>query len=132
MLTRFSSTSRISSVSAAASRIRNEFGRLDLLIQNAAISNTLKRADQTIYEYGKTTRPSILSLDEMRAVWDTNVFGVLAVFQAMLPLLRGTPGARIVNVSSGVGSLTTNSDPAFPTARSSDLSTLSPRRRSTL
>ena len=50
----------------------------------------------------------------MRAVWDTNVFGVLAVYQAMLPLLRQTPGARIVNVSSGVGSLTTNSDPAFP------------------
>ena len=49
----------------------------------------------------------------MRAVWDTNVFGVLAVYQAMLPLLRETPGARIVNVSSGVGSLTTNSDPAF-------------------
>jgi len=49
----------------------------------------------------------------MRAVWDTNVFGVLAVYQAMLPLLRETPNARIVNVSSGVGSLTTNSDPAF-------------------
>jgi NAD(P)-dependent dehydrogenase (short-subunit alcohol dehydrogenase family) len=46
-------------------------------------------------------------------VWETNVFGVLAVFQAMLPLLREAPEARIVNVSSGVGSLTTNSDPAF-------------------
>jgi NAD(P)-dependent dehydrogenase (short-subunit alcohol dehydrogenase family) len=55
-----------------------------------------------------------VSLDEMRAVWNTNVFGVLAVYQAMLPLLRKTRGARIVNVSSGVGSLTTNSDPAFP------------------
>ncbi len=50
----------------------------------------------------------------MRAVWETNVFGLLAVYQAMLPLLRATPNARIVNVSSGVGSLTTNSDPAFP------------------
>jgi len=50
----------------------------------------------------------------MRAVWDTNVFGVLAVYQVMLPLLRETPNARVVNVSSGVGSLTTNSDPAFP------------------
>ena len=49
----------------------------------------------------------------MRAVWETNVFGVLAVYQAMLPLLRGTPHARIVNVSSGVGSLTRNADPAF-------------------
>jgi len=41
------------------------------------------------------------------------VFGVLAVYQALLPLLRAAPAARIVNVSSGVGSLTTNADPAF-------------------
>jgi len=38
---------------------------------------------------------------------------VLAVYQAMLPLLREAPAARIVNVSSGVGSLTRNSDPAY-------------------
>jgi NAD(P)-dependent dehydrogenase (short-subunit alcohol dehydrogenase family) len=42
------------------------------------------------------------------------LFGVLAVYQAMLPLLREAPQARIVNVSSGVGSLTMNSDPAYP------------------
>ena len=42
------------------------------------------------------------------------MFGVLAVTQAMLPLLREAPAARIVNVSSGVGSLTNNSDPASP------------------
>ena len=101
------------SITAAAERVRNEFGRLDVLVQNAAISNTRKLPGQSIEEYAKTTRPSNVSLDEMRAVWDTNVFGVLAVYQAMLPLLRETPGARIVNVSSGVGSLTTNSDPAF-------------------
>lgn len=101
------------SIAAAAARIRDEFGRLDVLIQNAAISNTNKLAGQSVEEYAKTTRPSNVSLDEMRAVWDTNVFGVLAVFQAMLPLLRKSPDARIVNVSSGVGSLTTNSDPAF-------------------
>src|ERR1700738_453673 len=102
------------SITAAPERVRNEFGRLDVLVQNAAISNTRKLPGQSIEEYAKTTRPSNVSLDEMRAVWDTNVFGVLAVYQAMLPLLRETPGARIVNVSSGVGSLTTNSDPAFP------------------
>jgi NAD(P)-dependent dehydrogenase (short-subunit alcohol dehydrogenase family) len=101
------------SITAAAKRIRNEFGRLDVLVQNAAISNTSKQPGQSIEEYVKTTRPSNVSLDEMRAVWDTNVFGVLAVYQAMLPILRETPGARIVNVSSGVGSLTTNLDPAF-------------------
>jgi len=101
------------SVTAAAERVGNEFGRLDVLVQNAAISNTSRLPGQSVEEYVKTTRPSNVSLDEMRAVWDTNVFGVLAVYQAMLPILRETPGARIVNVSSGVGSLTANSDPAF-------------------
>jgi NAD(P)-dependent dehydrogenase (short-subunit alcohol dehydrogenase family) len=101
------------SIAAAAQRVRNEFGRLDVLVQNAAISNTNKLPGQSIEEYARTTRPSNVSLDEMRAVWETNVFGVLAVFQAMLPLLGEAPEARIVNVSSGVGSLTTNSDPAF-------------------
>jgi NAD(P)-dependent dehydrogenase (short-subunit alcohol dehydrogenase family) len=102
------------SITAAAKRIRDEFGRLDVLVQNAAISNMNKQSGQSVADYAATTRPSNVSLDEMRAVWDTNVFGVLAVYQAMLPLLRETPGARIVNVSSGVGSLTTNSDPASP------------------
>ena len=102
------------SITSVAERVRNEFGRLDVLIQNAAISNTKKQPGQSVEEYAKTTRPSNVAFDEMRAVWDTNVFGVLAVYQAMLPLLRKTPGSRIVNVSSGVGSLTTNSDPAFP------------------
>jgi NAD(P)-dependent dehydrogenase (short-subunit alcohol dehydrogenase family) len=50
----------------------------------------------------------------MRTVWETNVFGVIAVYQAMLPLLRESADARIVNVSSGVGSLALNADPAFP------------------
>jgi NAD(P)-dependent dehydrogenase (short-subunit alcohol dehydrogenase family) len=102
------------SITTAAARVRSEFGRLDVLVQNAAISNTNKLPGQSVAEYAATTRPSNLALDEMRAVWETNVFGVLAVYQAMLPLLRETPNARIVNVSSGVGSLTTNSDPNFP------------------
>ena len=101
------------SVNAAGTHIRETFGRLDLLVQNAAISNINKRPGQSVEDYARTTRPSNVSLDEMRAVWDTNVFGVLSVYQAMLPLLRGTPGARIVNVSSGVGSLTRNADPDF-------------------
>ncbi|MBN3725085.1 SDR family NAD(P)-dependent oxidoreductase [Burkholderia sp. Ac-20379] len=102
------------SIDAAAQTIRESYGRLDLLINNAAISNTGLRGSQSIEDYAKTTRPSNVSIDVMRAVWDTNVFGVLAVYQAMLPLLRLAEDARIVNVSSGVGSLTTNSDPAFP------------------
>jgi NAD(P)-dependent dehydrogenase (short-subunit alcohol dehydrogenase family) len=102
------------SISAAAERVRKEFGRLDVLVNNAAISNTRKRAGQSVEEYSQSTRPSNVSLDEVRAVWETNVFGVLAITQAMLPLLRQAPAARIVNVSSGVGSLTQNADPAFP------------------
>jgi NAD(P)-dependent dehydrogenase (short-subunit alcohol dehydrogenase family) len=101
------------SIAAAAMRIRNELGRLDVLVNNAAISNTRLRSDESVQEYSKSTRPSNVSLDEVRAVWETNVFGVLAVTQAMLPLLREAPAARIVNVSSGVGSLTQNADPAF-------------------
>jgi len=99
------------SIAAAAEYIRKEFGRLDLLVNNAAISNT-RKGNLSIQEYGKISRASNVSLDEVRAVWDTNVFGVLAVYQAMLPLLRESPDARIVNVSSGVGSLALNADPA--------------------
>jgi NAD(P)-dependent dehydrogenase (short-subunit alcohol dehydrogenase family) len=101
------------SIAAAAQRVRKELGRLDVLINNAAISNTRMRPDMTVEEYTESTRPSNVSLDEMRAVFETNVFGVVAVTQAMLPLLREAPAARIVNVSSGVGSLTRNSNPAF-------------------
>ena len=99
------------SIAAAAERVRKEFGRLDLLVQNAAISNT-RKGSLSLQEYAKVSRASNAPLDEVRAVWETNVFGVLAVYQAMLPLLRESSDARIVNVSSAVGSLTANADPA--------------------
>ena len=102
------------SITAAATRVRGEFGRLDVLVNNAAISNTSKLPGQSVEDYARLNRPSNVSLDEVRAIWETNVFGVLAVTQAMLPLLREAPAARIVNVSSGVGSLTMNADPASP------------------
>jgi NAD(P)-dependent dehydrogenase (short-subunit alcohol dehydrogenase family) len=101
------------SIAAAAERIREDFGRLDLLVNNAAISNT-RKGNMSIQEYVKLSRASNVPLDEVRAVWETNVFGVLAVYQAMLPLLRESSDARIVNVSSGVGSLTDNANPAHP------------------
>src|ERR1700723_1576364 len=105
-------TDRVS-IAPAAERIRKEFDRLDLLVNNAAISNT-RKGSLSLQEYAKITLASNASLDEVRAVWETNVFGVLAVYQAMLPLLRDSSDARIVNVSSGVGSLPLNADPAFP------------------
>ena len=88
-------TDRVS-IATAAERIRKEFGRLDLLVNNAAISNT-RAGSLSLQEYAKITLASNASLDEVRAVWETNVFGVLAVYQAMLPLLRQSSDARIVN-----------------------------------
>jgi NAD(P)-dependent dehydrogenase (short-subunit alcohol dehydrogenase family) len=101
------------SIATAAERIDEEFGRLDLLVNNAAISNTSKGGG-SIEDYVERSRASKASLDEVRAVWETNVFGVLAVYQVMLPLIRKSSDGRIVNVSSGVGSLTTNADPSNP------------------
>lgn len=101
------------SIIAAADRVRNEFGRLDVLVNNAAISNTSKLPQQTVEDYARLTRTSNVSLDEVRTIWETNVFGILAVYQAMLPLLREAPAARIVNVSSGAGSLGSVADPSF-------------------
>ena len=101
------------SIAAAAERIRKELGRLDVLVNNAGISRAGKPG-RSLEEMVKSGRPSVASLDEVRAIFETNVFGVIAVTQAMLPLLREAPAARIVNVSSSTGSLTMNSDPANP------------------
>ncbi len=100
------------SIAGAAAFIETEFGRLDLLVSNAGISNV--GGIRSPEERGARSRASTASLDEIRAVWEVNVFGVLAVYQAMLPLLRKGIDARIVNVSSGVGSLTANADPSYP------------------
>ncbi|MET3579603.1 NAD(P)-dependent dehydrogenase (short-subunit alcohol dehydrogenase family) [Mesorhizobium robiniae] len=83
------------SIAAAAERIRSEFGRLDVLVNNAGVSQAGK---QGISHAGKPGRPSVASLDEVPAVFETNVFGVIAVTQAMLRLLEEAPAARIVNV----------------------------------
>jgi NAD(P)-dependent dehydrogenase (short-subunit alcohol dehydrogenase family) len=98
------------SIAAAAERIRQDFGRLDVLVNNAAIANVANPA-LTFEEILNVGLPSIASLEEVRAVFETNVFGVIAVTQAMLPLLREARAGRIVNVSSEVGSLTQLTDP---------------------
>ena len=90
--------------SAAAAAIDGEFGRLDILVNNAGIAD---RGDGP---------PSKANLDVIEKVLKTNFVDTVAVTQAMLPLLRKAPAARIVNVSSGLGSLTLNSDPNGPYA----------------
>ena len=101
------------SIAAAADRIRTEHGRLDLLVNNAAISRPPHARNVALADYMRTMSATTISLDDMRTIWETNVFAVVAVTQAMLPRLRAAPAARIVNVGSGAGSLTLNADPAF-------------------
>jgi NAD(P)-dependent dehydrogenase (short-subunit alcohol dehydrogenase family) len=68
-----------------------------VLVNNAAITG------------GTPQEPTTVGIATMRAVVETNVFGVIRVTNAMLPMLRRSPAPRIVNMSSGVGSLTRQS-----------------------
>ncbi len=86
-------------IASAAAHVKAKFGRLDILVNNAGIAPG-------------NAAPSQVTLDEMRAAYETNVFGVVATTNAFLPLLRLSPAPRIVNVSSGLGSLTMMGDPA--------------------
>ena len=92
------------SVTQAAQWIDGEYGLLDILVNNAGIARAGGPPSQT-------------DLDAMREVYETNVFGVIIVTNAMLPLLRRAPAARIVNVSSEVGSITAMNDPASTLAQ---------------
>jgi NAD(P)-dependent dehydrogenase (short-subunit alcohol dehydrogenase family) len=89
------------SAQEAADWIDREYGRLDILVNNAGIA-------------AGGGPPSQTDLDRMREVYETNVFGVITVTNAMLPLLRRAPAARIVNVSSEVGSITATTNPESP------------------
>jgi NAD(P)-dependent dehydrogenase (short-subunit alcohol dehydrogenase family) len=102
----------MATVRAAAEQVEARFGHLDVLINNAAITGSGPVAPSDAYDQV----PSTVDLDMVRAVFETNVFGVIAVTNAMLPLLRRSPAPRIVNVSSGIGSLTVASDPNGPLA----------------
>ncbi|RSM86087.1 SDR family NAD(P)-dependent oxidoreductase [Kibdelosporangium aridum] len=80
-------------VEKAAAWIDERFGRLDVLVNNAGIVG------------GRAQAPTTVDLALVRDVFETNFFGVIRVTNAMLPLLKRSAGARIVNMSSGVGSI---------------------------
>lgn len=87
-------------IDSTAAQIEREFSKLDILINNAGI--LIERVP-----------PSQLDIETLRQTYETNVFGMFAVTKAMLPLLKKSPAGRIVNISSGLGSLTHNSDPNY-------------------
>jgi NAD(P)-dependent dehydrogenase (short-subunit alcohol dehydrogenase family) len=92
------------SVAAAAATIERTTGRLDVLVNNAGIAG---RTD------GGAQDPTTLDLDVVRTVLETNVFGVVRVTNAMLPLLRRAASPRIVNMSTNMGSLTLQTGPVL-------------------
>jgi NAD(P)-dependent dehydrogenase (short-subunit alcohol dehydrogenase family) len=91
-------------IAAAAHTIATDFGHLDILVNNAGIH---------IHE---DSVPSTVPIDVVERTMKTNYVGAVAVTQAMLPLLKKAPSARIVNVSSGLGSITQQADPSYPFA----------------
>jgi NAD(P)-dependent dehydrogenase (short-subunit alcohol dehydrogenase family) len=99
-------------IQEAARRVEERFGHLDVLINNAGITGS----GQVSPEDARDQIPSSVELDMVRAVFETNVLGVIAVTNAMLPLLRRSPAPRIVNLTSAVGSLTITSNPDGPLA----------------
>lgn len=99
------------SIRVAVAHVERQFGRLDILINNAAIARANGDEAETMQDYIQRSRATLISVDEVRTIWETNVFGVLSVTQAFVPLLRKSKSARIVNVSSSLGSLAINAVP---------------------
>jgi NAD(P)-dependent dehydrogenase (short-subunit alcohol dehydrogenase family) len=92
---------RMETITAAAARIEADFGKLDVLINNAGIADP---------HDGPASR---VSVDVVERVLRTNLLGAVAMAQAVLPLLRKSDAGRIVNVSSDLGSITKHGDPTW-------------------
>jgi len=95
--------SQADSIKAAAQQVERDYGRLDVLINNAGLM--LDEKEKKVSEQ---------SLETWRETFETNVFGLIATTQAFLPLLRKSEAGRIVNLSSILGSITLHAKPGSP------------------
>ena len=91
------------SIQKAADRIERDYGRLDILVNNAGV----------MFD-DREKKPSEQSLEVWRNTFETNLFGLVATTQALLPLLRMSAAGRIVNLSSILGSIHLHATPGSP------------------
>lgn len=91
---------RDESIAAAAKDIETRFGRLDVLVNNAGIALEREQGNASLREL-------------LQRTYEVNVFGVACLTDAMAPLLAKSAHPRVVNMSSGLGSITRNSDPLW-------------------
>ncbi len=100
---------------AAHAHFEAQFGKLDILVNNAAI------ADGPFPGRGPGRWGSEVPMETLRSIFETNFFSVVALTNHLLPLIRNSQAGRIVNLSSIVASLTLHQDPKSPIANSKSL-----------
>ncbi len=91
----------LASIKAARQVLGEKTNVLDVLINNAGIIGSMQQT------------PLETDISIFKQVFETNFFGVIEVTQAFIDLLKQAPEPRIVNVTSGLGSLTLQNDPAW-------------------
>ena len=91
-----------SSIEAAAARVENEFGQLDVLVNNAAL----------LLDIGQ--QPTEVTEEDLRSTFEVNFFGPFFLTQRLAPLLSRSPIGRVVNMSTTVASLNQLADPNSP------------------